>query len=83
MVQLHASVLSPEGALCNPIGEPSRPLTCGSGPKGIRTPDLLAASQALYQLSYGPAGWSVYPDDIASDPFHGTSGASRQSRSRS
>ena len=24
------------------------------GPKGIRTPDLLAASQALYQLSYGP-----------------------------
>jgi hypothetical protein len=31
-------------------------LTCGfgSGPKGIRTPDLLAASQALYQLSYGP-----------------------------
>ena len=25
-----------------------------SGPKGIRTPDLLAASQALYQLSYGP-----------------------------
>jgi hypothetical protein len=26
----------------------------GSGPKGIRTPDLLAASQALYQLSYGP-----------------------------
>ncbi len=28
--------------------------TCGCGPKGIRTPDLLAASQALYQLSYGP-----------------------------
>ena len=26
----------------------------GSGPKGIRTPDLLAASQTLYQLSYGP-----------------------------
>ena len=26
------------------------------GPKGIRTPDLLAASQTLYQLSYGPAG---------------------------
>jgi hypothetical protein len=24
------------------------------GPKGSRTPDLLAASQALYQLSYGP-----------------------------
>ena len=27
----------------------------GSGPKGIRTPDLLAASQTLYQLSYGPS----------------------------
>ena len=27
---------------------------CG-GPTGIRTPDLLAASQALYQLSYGPS----------------------------
>jgi hypothetical protein len=26
-----------------------------SGPKGIRTPDLLAASQTLYQLSYGPS----------------------------
>src|SRR5436190_23630397 len=24
------------------------------GPEGNRTPDLLAASQALYQLSYGP-----------------------------
>jgi hypothetical protein len=24
------------------------------GPKGIRTPDLMAASHALYQLSYGP-----------------------------
>ena len=29
------------------------------GPKGIRTPDLLAASQTLYQLSYGPVGGSV------------------------
>jgi hypothetical protein len=55
----------------------------GSGPKGIRTPDLLAASQALYQLSYGPAGWSVYPDDIAPGSSQGTSGASRHSRSRS
>jgi hypothetical protein len=26
----------------------------GCGPKGIRTPDLMAASHALYQLSYGP-----------------------------
>ena len=39
---------------------PIEPLTCGSGPKGIRTPDLLAASQALYQLSYGPRGGLVY-----------------------
>jgi hypothetical protein len=30
-----------------------------SGPTGIRTPDLLAASQALYQLSYGPSGVRV------------------------
>src|SRR5207244_1243494 len=33
-----------------PIG----PLTCGGGPRGTRTPDLMAASHALYQLSYGP-----------------------------
>ena len=58
-------------------------VTCGSGPKGIRTPDLLAASQALYQLSYGPAGCSVYPEVAASDPSQSTSGASRHSRSRS
>ena len=32
---------------------------CICGPKGIRTPDLLAASQALYQLSYGPARRSL------------------------
>ena len=30
------------------------PLFLRSGPKGIRTPDLMAASHALYQLSYGP-----------------------------
>ena len=29
-------------------------LTGGSGAKGSRTPDLLNAIQALYQLSYGP-----------------------------
>ncbi len=33
---------------------PNRYFTPGGGPKGIRTPDLLAASQTLYQLSYGP-----------------------------
>ncbi len=27
----------------------------GYGARGIRTPDLLAASQTLSQLSYGPA----------------------------
>ncbi len=26
------------------------------GPRGTRTPDLMAASHALYQLSYGPVG---------------------------
>ncbi len=38
------------------------PLVAG-GPKGIRTPDLLAASQALYQLSYGPEGTSLRDPD--------------------
>ncbi len=28
--------------------------TTGSGARGIRTPDILLAKQALYQLSYGP-----------------------------
>jgi hypothetical protein len=42
-------------------------LTCiaaGSGPKGARTPDLMAASHALYQLSYGP----VRPADLPCSP---------------
>jgi hypothetical protein len=47
-------------------------LTCiaaGSGPKGARTPDLMAASHALYQLSYGP----VRPADLpCSLPHHWT-----------
>ncbi len=25
------------------------------GPKGVRTPDLIIANDALYQLSYGPS----------------------------
>jgi hypothetical protein len=29
-------------------------ICAASGPKGARTPDLMAASHALYQLSYGP-----------------------------
>jgi hypothetical protein len=34
-------------------------LTTGvsSGARGARTPDLLHAMQALFQLSYGPAPW--------------------------
>ncbi len=32
-----------------------------SGAKGIRTPDLLHAMQALYQLSYSPEGSSTVP----------------------
>ena len=34
----------------------TRNTTLGSGPRGTRTPDLMAASHALYQLSYGPNG---------------------------
>jgi hypothetical protein len=30
------------------------PLSFASGAEGIRTPDLLSAIQALYQLSYSP-----------------------------
>ena len=33
---------------------------CFGGGKGIRTPDLLTASQALYQLSYTPEVGSGY-----------------------
>ncbi len=39
------------GALCVP---PRFTQKLDSGPKGIRTPDLMAASHVLYQLSYGP-----------------------------
>jgi len=55
------------------------------GPKGIRTPDLLAASQTLYQLSYGPQADRKFtqPDEAASESCHLTRGASRHSRSRS
>jgi hypothetical protein len=63
------------------------------GPEGIRTPDLLAASQAFYQLNYGPipggsTRQSTYPDETASgrpasSSAHASVGASRQSRSRS
>jgi len=55
------------------------------GPKGIRTPDLMAASHALYQLSYGPQADRKFtqPDEAASESCHLTLGASRHSRSRS
>jgi hypothetical protein len=68
---------------------PLRPASPGTrqldgGPKGIRTPDLLAASQTLYQLSYGPGTRQcTQPDETASDSAHWTRGASRHSRSRS
>src|ERR1700759_804 len=35
---------------------PPRPSPRQSGAEGARTPDLLAASEALFQLSYSP-GW--------------------------
>ena len=31
--------------------------TAPGGARGARTPDLLHAMQALFQLSYGPASW--------------------------
>src|SRR6266540_4988114 len=31
------------------------------GPEGSRTPDLLPAEQALYQLSYRPSKYAVLP----------------------
>ena len=39
-----------------PRRPPAPDLRSSSGGKGIRTPDLLTASQALYQLSYTPEG---------------------------
>ena len=39
-----------------PRRPPTPDLHHSSGGKGIRTPDLLTASQALYQLSYTPEG---------------------------
>src|SRR6476661_10631226 len=47
-------------ALCKCCDPRRSPPTCGSGPKGDRTPDLMAASHALYQLSYGPRRGAVY-----------------------
>src|SRR5487761_2323007 len=41
------------------------PRTFGGG-KGIRTPDLLTASQALYQLSYTPNGPSMLAVGVVS-----------------
>jgi hypothetical protein len=59
-----------------------------SGPEGSRTPDLLPAEQALYQLSYRP--WmpdstnqdSGYPEDASAPVPHSTIGASRHRFSR-
>ena len=38
-----------------------KPYACdfGGGDKGSRTPDLLNAIQALYQLSYAPKWWAI------------------------
>ena len=44
--------------VCRPTHEGHDPIeeiwTSGCGARGIRTPDILLAKQALYQLSYGP-----------------------------
>ena len=34
---------------------------CADGARGTRTPDLLGAIQALFQLSYGPAEAASVP----------------------
>jgi hypothetical protein len=90
-----ATLLGPGGALgsrslwviAESIAE--RPASIGpsasvsGGPKGIRTPDLLAASQALYQLSYGPWVSESTRRPDASGSFHSSLGASFHNRSRS
>jgi hypothetical protein len=35
------------------------PTTEGTGPEGIRTPDLAVKSRLLYRLSYGPTDGSA------------------------
>ena len=55
-------VCRPELSLKPEVGR-----TPGSGARGIRTPDILLAKQALYQLSYGPdkrAGHRGEPRDV-------------------
>jgi hypothetical protein len=49
------SIIPPSPSTGSQLPPPPIPSVFG-GPEGIRTPDLLAASQALYQLSYGPVG---------------------------
>jgi hypothetical protein len=46
-------------AACNPRSSCTLTHEChtGGGARGARTPDLLHAMQALFQLSYGPAPW--------------------------
>ena len=44
----------PAEARCCRRARPERGRTTGSGARGSRTPDILLAKQALYQLSYGP-----------------------------
>jgi hypothetical protein len=72
---------------------PSITIQASRGPEEIRTPDPLAASQVLYQLSYGPIGTGAMlaaaPEgpqgphqDAAGSRSQSTTGASAQRVSR-
>ena len=41
------------------------------GDKGSRTPDLLRARQALYQLSYVPPWWDYQDLNLGPHPYQG------------
>jgi hypothetical protein len=51
----------PDAGVRRPIRRPPRRVCLAGGAKGIRTPDLLHAMQALYQLSYSPFGVACCP----------------------
>jgi len=49
------------GSFTGPVEAGVLDAASDGGGKGIRTPDLLTASQALYQLSYTPEGVITLP----------------------
>ena len=53
-IQLRANIQKDQ------VGYPTWSCVSNGGDKGIRTPDLLTASQALSQLSYIPGWWAMH-----------------------